>query len=861
VKSSSLKNRLLIVFAVIFFAVVAGTLINLQLMTILQKEMQSIFQIDLKVQQKTEQLRHNIEIIQHQVLQATLNKNKEYLITSLKEDSHITELLDEIKAIDTTSDFNQSFDRIKQGYQQFIETALAINMQHNRLLRTNLQQPDQLRITFEKLNQSLDHMVNQAREHLNQRADSIQLQSEVSILIHWVLTMSILSVLIAAMLLLERKLTRPVATLSAILKQITQTPQGLNKRMPTGLKHEIGTICIDVNHMLDNLQKTTVSHDHLETLINQRTTELTQEIAERKQAEEQLRLAATVFETTSEGIMVTDIKNRLKAVNSAFCRMTGYSEDEILGQDPQLLRSNRHDAIFYEKLWAALKARGHWAGEVWNKRKNGEVFPTWLSIATVQTGEHNESVQYVAILRDITEQKQDEEQILLQATYDNLTGLPNRTLFLERLSDALATIRRQRGILALLFIDLDNFKSVNDTLGHDKGDLLLQQAAHRLKTCIREVDTVARFGGDEFTVILQMIGSANSAAQVAEKIIHTFAAPFLLDGNEAYIGASIGISLSPHDSTDPAVLLRNADIAMYQAKAVGRNQYYFFTEEINANAQARMTMELDLRRAIERDEFSICYQPIIDLSSGRISSLEALIRWHHPEHGWITPDNFIPLAEETGLINPIGEWVLKTACQQGQQWIKEGMSPLIISVNLSSRQMMTGRMIDTLERILDETKYPTKFLVLEITESLLLEDTATTTQQLHKLKEMGIKLSIDDFGTGHSSLSYLKRFPVDTIKIDKSFIQDMAKLPEDASLVQAIIAMSHSLGLSTIAEGVEDQDQLTLIRALKCDFVQGYYFSKPLQPHELAGFFNREFLTDSPIQATQSLTDNTLLQH
>jgi len=861
VRSSSLKNRLLIVFAVIFFAVVAGTLINLQLMTILQKEMRSIFQIDLKIQQKTEQLRHNIEIIQHQVLQATLSKNREHLITSLKDDSHITKLLDEIKALDTTSDFNQSFGRIKQDYQQFIETALATNVQHNGLVRTNLQQSNQLHRTFEKLNKSLDSMVNQAREHLNQRADSVQLQSEHSILIHWVLTFGILSVLIAAMLLLERKLTRPVAMLSAILKQITQTSEGLNKRMPTGLKHEIGTICIGINRMLDNLQKTMVSHDHLETLINQRTTELTQEIAERKQAEEQLRLAATVFETTSEGIMVTDINNRFKAVNSAFCRMTGYSEDEIIGQDPQLLRSNRHDAIFYETLWAALTSRGHWAGEVWSRRKNGEVFPTWLSIATVPTGEHNESVQYVAILRDITEQKQDEEQILLQATYDSLTNLPNRTLFLERLSDALATIRRQEGILALLFIDLDNFKSVNDTLGHDKGDLLLQQAAHRLKTCIREVDTVARFGGDEFTVILQMIDSANSAAQVAEKIIQTFATPFLLDGNEAYIGASIGISLSPHDSAEPAVLLRNADIAMYQAKAVGRNQYYFFTEEINENAQARMNMELDLRRAIERNEFSLCYQPIINLSTGCISGLEALIRWHHPENGYITPDKFIPLAEETGLINSIGEWALKTACQQGQQWIKEGMMPLVISVNLSSRQMMTGRMVDTLEKILTETQYPTEFLVLEITESLLLEDTATTTQQLHKLKEMGIKLSIDDFGTGHSSLSYLKRFPVGTIKIDKSFIQDMANLSEDASLVQAIIAMSHSLGLSTIAEGVEDNDQLTLIRTLECDFVQGYYFSKPLQPHELIKLLNRGCLMNSLTPTPKSFSDNTKLHH
>ncbi len=860
-KSTTLKNRLLIVFTVVFLAVVAGTLINLKLMTILQKEMQSIFEIDLKVQQKTEQLRHNIEIIQHQVLQATLNKNKEHLIASLKQDGYITELLNEIKAIDTTNDFNQSFDRIKQDYQQFIETALAINMQRNTPFQTIPQPPNKLRITFEKLNQSLDRMVNQARKHLNQRAASIQYQSEHSILIHWILTIAILSVLMAAMLLLERKLTRPVAKISKILKQITQTPQGLNKRMPTGLKHEIGTLCIGINHMLDNLQKTTVSHEHLETLINQRTIELTQEINERKQAEEQLHLAATVFETTSEGIMVTDAKNQFKAVNSAFCHMTGYSELEILGQNPRLLQSDRHHATFYNTIWEALKSHGHWAGETWNKRKNGEVFPAWLSIASVKTGEHNRAVQYVAILRDITEQKQDEEQILRQATYDSLTNLPNRTLFLEHLSRAIATIKQQQGTLALLFIDLDNFKSVNDTLGHDKGDILLQQAAHRLKKCIRKVDTIARFGGDEFTVILQMIDSAHSAGQVAEKIIDTFATPFLLSGNEAYIGASIGISLSPHDSSDPTVLLRNADIAMYQAKAAGRNQYYFFTEEINIAAQARMNMELDLRRAIERNEFSVNYQPIVDLCSGKVSGLEALVRWHHPKHGWIAPDKFIPLAEETGLINPIGEWVLQTACQQGQEWLKEGLQPLVISVNLSSCQMMTGKMIDILERILNETGYPTEFLVLEITESLLLEDTATTTQQLHKLKDMGIRLSIDDFGTGHSSLSYLKHFPVDTIKIDKSFIQDMATLPEDASLVQAIVAMSHSLGLSTIAEGVENEDQLALIRTLKCDFVQGYYYSKPLHPNELIAFLTKTGYTSNLFATTVSLANGSQLQH
>jgi diguanylate cyclase (GGDEF)-like protein/PAS domain S-box-containing protein len=551
------------------------------------------------------------------------------------------------------------------------------------------------------------------------------------------------------------------------------------------------------------------------------------DVTERVRAEEGLRLAATVFETTAEAIMVTDANNRIKAVNPAFTAITGYAAEEVIGKDPQILSSGHHDSDFYQEIWSSLQTPGWWEGEIWNRRKNGEVFPEWLYITAIRDDQNN-IIEFVGVFSDITQRKQSEEKIRRQANYDALTGLPNRALFFDRLRAAIATARREKGQVALLFIDLDRFKVVNDTLGHTIGDRLLEQTAARLIACVREVDTVARLGGDEFTMILQDVARGEDAAIVAEKIIESLSEPFWIDGNEVFIGGSVGITLYPSDAGDAVTMLRNADMAMYRSKQAGRSVYRFFTKEMDAQVLMRMDLEKDMRRALERGEFVVYYQPIVDLDSGAVTSAEALLRWVHPERGLVSPGEFIPLAEETGLIGPLGEWVLYQACAGAKAWQDAGLSSVGVSVNLSSRQLKRGLTRDTIAKVLRETALEPRFLTFEITETLIMEDTKDAVAWLDSIKEMGIHLSVDDFGTGYSSLSYLKRFPVDVVKIDRAFVRDVTVDPDDAALIEAILAMTHSLNLKVVAEGVEKQDQLDLLRARGCDMVQGFYFSKPV---------------------------------
>lgn len=556
---------------------------------------------------------------------------------------------------------------------------------------------------------------------------------------------------------------------------------------------------------------------------------LARDVTERKRAEDVLRLAATVFETTTEAIMVTDAENRVKAVNPAFTRITGYSVVEILGRNPNILASGRHDRGFYEDMWRRLSETGHWEGEIWNRRRSGEIYPEWLSIATI-FDDDGAVVERVALFTDITKRKKDEEQIRRQANFDALTGLPNRTLFLDRLSRAIAQSKREARTVGLLFVDLDRFKTVNDSLGHIFGDRLLEQVAGRLTGCVREADTVARLGGDEFTIILADIRREQDAATVAEKIIERLGQPFMIEGHDLFIGASVGITIFPTDADDAATMLRNADIAMYRAKEAGRNGYRFFTPEMNTHAVERMRLERDLRRALERGQFSLHYQPIVDLDSGEVVSAEALIRWHHPERGTVAPDQFIPLAEETGMIGPIGEWVIWTACAQAKRWHDAGHDRLGVSVNLSSRQLKLGLTVETVKRALTETGIDPKRLTFEITESMLMDDTEHSIAWLNSIKALGINLSIDDFGTGYSSLSYLKRFPVDTVKIDRSFVRDITDDPEDAALVSAIIAMTHSLHMRVVGEGGETEDQVEFLRKQGCKLVQGFFYGRPEPP-------------------------------
>ncbi len=574
------------------------------------------------------------------------------------------------------------------------------------------------------------------------------------------------------------------------------------------------------------------------------------DITERREAEEQLRIAAAVFETSSEGIVVTDHNNRIIAVNPGFTNITGYSIDEVVGQTPNILSSGRHDATYYQKMWQSLQENDSWEGEIWNRNKYGKIYPEWLSLSVVRN-EKNEVIEHIAVFSDITRRKSDEEKIRWQANYDPVTGLPNRTLFQERLSASISSSHREGWTTALLFIDLDNFKAVNDTRGHAVGDWLLQEVAGRLAACIREADTVARLGGDEFTVILQDIGGADDAAMLAQKIVINLAEPFYADGGDIFIGASVGITLYPNDAADAATLIRNADLAMYRAKEAGRNGYRFFTQSMNEQMQERTRLEDAMRYALQRDEFSLQFQPIVDSRSGETVRAESLIRWQHPQRGNISPAEFIPVAEDAGLIAQLGWWILEQACHSAADWMARGFETGV-SVNVSARQIKLGLNVDDIIDLLQELSLPPERLTLEITESLLMEDTESTLMWLNQVRSAGIKLSVDDFGTGFSSLSYLKRFPVNSLKIDQSFVRDVITDTEDAALIRAIIKLAETFALDVIAEGVEQREQLEFLNQHQCYLIQGYYFSRPLSNDDLIGFLKRHGGSGGVVQFTRS---------
>lgn len=563
-----------------------------------------------------------------------------------------------------------------------------------------------------------------------------------------------------------------------------------------------------------------------------------EDITDRKRAEDQLRMNATVFETTSEGIMITDNDNHIKTVNPAFTHITGYQAEEVIGRTPSILNSGRHDKSFYQQMWKQLHERGSWSGEIWNRRKDGNVYPEWLSLVAIKDSKEKIK-EYIAVFSDISRRKRDEEHIRHQAHFDALTGLPNRFLLFDRLDQAIISARREKWMFAMLFIDLDRFKSVNDTLGHPVGDDLLNAVADRLKTSIREADTVARFGGDEFVILLQDIKEPNAAAIVADKIIKALSLPFSLQDREIFIGASIGITLYPNDAEDTATLLRNADMAMYRAKEAGRNRYQFFTRAMQEQVKDQVEMEQDLRRALERGELALHYQPIVQADDTRPTKVEVLLRWRHPKKGYISPEQFIPLAEETGLIHSIGKWIIRTACFQVKSWHENGY-PIEVSINLSGRQRELGFTHWDMAAILKETGISPRCLTLEITEGVLLENSNEVVSWLEAFRNLGISLSIDDFGTGYSSLSYLKRFPIDILKIDRAFIGDITENHDAASLVVAILAMADSLGLQVVAEGVETAAQAEFLISKKCKYLQGFYFSRALPADALIKWLNEK---------------------
>lgn len=534
-----------------------------------------------------------------------------------------------------------------------------------------------------------------------------------------------------------------------------------------------------------------------------------------------------IFENTMEGIMITNASGVIQAVNPAFSLITGYAPEEVIGQQPSLLKSNRHDATFFHHLWNALQQTGQWAGEIWNRRKTGEIYPEWLTITAVRNVLGDIS-QYVALFNDITQQKQHESQLRYQAYHDSLTDLPNRRSFNEHLHKIL---KQDNPVLSVLFLDIDRFKHVNDVLGHAFGDLLLQAFAERLRATVEPQHSVFRMGGDEFTLLLAL-NNSHAIAQLAEQIIAAFQLPLRIADREIFITPSLGISLYPQDGREPEILMKHADVAMFRAKDRGRNNYQFYAPDMNLKAEHRLSLEHGLHRALEREEFLVYYQPKIQIASGKIMGMEALVRWQHPQHGLVSPADFIPLAEDTGFIVQLGEWVLNTACLQNKLWQTMGFLPLQVAVNLSGRQFLQQNLLQMIEHALNRSQLDAQWLELELTESTVMQNPEMVQNTLQILKNKGIHLSIDDFGTGYSSFAYLRRFPIGILKIDQSFVRDICHNEDDAAIVMAIIDMAHRLNLKVVAEGVDSPAQLAFLKQHHCDMLQGYLFSRPIPANE-----------------------------
>ncbi|MHB1143782.1 MAG: bifunctional diguanylate cyclase/phosphodiesterase [Thiobacillus sp.] len=566
-----------------------------------------------------------------------------------------------------------------------------------------------------------------------------------------------------------------------------------------------------------------------------RSTGTVQDITARKQGEDALRLYANVFEHSGEAILITGSDKRIIAVNSAFTRLTGYGIDEIRGRDPSLLASGQTPGETYRMMWATLEQSGYWQGEIVDRRKDGTLYPKWMSVSVVRDAE-GRITHYVASFTDISERKLAEAQIRQLAYHDALTGLINRFSLQSQLEQALAMAHREQRALAVLFLDLDRFKTINDTMGHAMGDQLLKEVAHRLRESVRDSDIVARLGGDEFVVVLTEVDDVAAAARVADKLLHTLALRYRIGENELHSTASLGLAFYPNDGADGETLMKNADTAMYHAKSQGRNNVQFFTAEMNQTAVKRLKLDHDLRVAVETRQFELHYQPQLDSRTGCTVGVEALVRWRHPREGLVSPTVFIPVAEETGLILPLGEWVLDEACSQLRAWRDAGVNELTMAVNLSAHQLRSPVLLAHVAQALEKYGLAGSDLELEITESVAMHDPAASISQLKALRDLGVRLSIDDFGTGYSSLSYLKLLPIHTLKLDQSFVRDIESDSNDVAICTATIALAHSLGLAVIAEGVETEAQRLFLVSHHCDFMQGYLFSKPLPAEEALAF-------------------------
>ena len=566
--------------------------------------------------------------------------------------------------------------------------------------------------------------------------------------------------------------------------------------------------------------------------------------AARRAAEATLELTAKVFSQSREAIVITDKNNNVVSVNRTYTEITGYNEQDIFGKNPRFLASGLHDEDFYRAMWKTLLEDNFWQGELWNRNKNGTVYPEWLTISVVRD-EADEIINYIAIFTDITQFKEKEQQIEHLAHYDSLTNLPNRRLLKSRTDHELLAAKRHKKAFTLLFIDLDHFKNINDSLGHSIGDEVLIEVARRLLTCVRKEDTVARFGGDEFNILLPDC-NVNGATIVAYKIIASLAEPILYQNYQLYITTSIGISLYPDNGDTYETLFKHADIALYQAKTHGRNQCQFFTKTMQKQTQRRMEIENDLRQAIVRNELTVYFQPQVNTKTGQIIGAEALLRWRHPVWGMVSPVEFIPVAEECGLILSIGDWVLEQSIAQARQWHDAGF-PLTIAVNLSLAQFRANTLFEKVKKTLERHQLPAQYLELELTESIAMQHAEVAIEITQQLTQLGIELSIDDFGTGYSSLSYLQRFSLHKLKIDQSFTSGMVNNEDCENIVDAIISLAKSLNLKTIAEGVETKQQLAMFQQKNCDEIQGYYFSKPIPADEFMVLIDKNLFFVPPI--------------
>lgn len=551
-----------------------------------------------------------------------------------------------------------------------------------------------------------------------------------------------------------------------------------------------------------------------------------------KENRERLRQAAAVFDSTREGVLVTDAQGLIVHVNRAFMAITGYQREDVMGQQPSLFKSGRHSSNFYQQMFQSLERTGEWSGEIWNRRKSGEIYPQWQTIRVIHDDQGHVS-HYVAVFSDITAIKNSEHELAHLAHHDPLTDLPNRLLFTDRAEQALASAQHHKRGCALLLLDLDHFKIINDSLGHNVGDQLLKLVGERLKGLLGPGVTLARLGGDEFAVLAESCPQVGQAAALAQRMLEAMKQPFIFDGHQLFISASIGISLFPNDALSAEQLLRNADSALFKAKSAGREGYALYTEELTAHAQNRVEIASELRRALDQQELRVFYQPVHDLHTSRLVGVEALVRWQHPERGLVPPGEFIPIAERTGLIADIDGWVMDHACRQMCRWLADGAPLGFIAINVSSRLFARRELYEQVAQVLHDTGLDPAFLELEVTESAVMDDPEVALEQLHRLRELGLRLAIDDFGTGYSSLLRLKRLPVQKLKIDQGFVAGLPWDEDDAAIVRVVIALAKSMGMQVHAEGIEQVEQARFLLDQACDLGQGYWFGRPMPANEL----------------------------